>query len=169
MPLTGTVVGEGPDFQRLKHLVDEYYLDNQITFKGSLPMRQVQMEFDKADIFVLPCITASNGDRDGIPNVILEAMAKGLPVISTNESSIPEVITDGIDGILVRPRDSEVLAHALRKLCRDRKLRNILGKNARKKTIDCFNKTDMIDKLLVLFLKANKQNADLLRSEHLKE
>jgi glycosyltransferase involved in cell wall biosynthesis len=72
-----------------------------------------------ADVFVLPSLVASDGDRDGIPNVILEAMAMELPVVSTAHSGIPEAVEDGVTGVLVAPGDADALAEALARILAD--------------------------------------------------
>jgi glycosyltransferase involved in cell wall biosynthesis len=80
-----------------------------------------------ASAFALACRVAADGDRDGIPNVLVEAMAAGVPVVSTRVSGIPELVTDGVDGLLVAPEDPVALAAALRRLAGDGALRRALG------------------------------------------
>jgi glycosyltransferase involved in cell wall biosynthesis len=101
----------------------------------------------------LPSIIASNGDRDGIPNVILEAMSLGVPVISTWTSGIPEVISDGVDGLLVPPGDAETLAQTIKKLSESTPLRKTMANKAREKMVSRFEKTDKIDELFDLFIR----------------
>ena len=146
-----TIVGDGPERKNLEQLVADLNLESWIVFKEFLPTGEIKEQYGQADIFVLPSIVADNGDQDGIPNVILEAMSMGLPVISTNISGISEVICDGVDGLLMPPNDSQALASAIVKLCQDTQLRKKLGENARKKITVHFNKADKIDKLFKFF------------------
>ena len=76
-------------------------------------------EYQNADVFCLPCRVLDNGDRDGLPNVLMEAMACGLPVITTPVSGIPEIIHDGHNGTLVPPNDAEALADAIQRISSD--------------------------------------------------
>jgi glycosyltransferase involved in cell wall biosynthesis len=92
-----------------------------------------------------------NGDRDGIPNVLVEAMASGLPVVSTRISGIPELIEDGIDGILVEPGDPEAVADAIVTVLSDGGLRERLGAAARCKVERVFDLRVNTAKLAVLF------------------
>jgi glycosyltransferase involved in cell wall biosynthesis len=85
-----------------------------------------------ASAFALACRIAADGDRDGIPNVLVEAMAAGVPVVSTSVSGIPELVTDGVDGLLVAPEDPVALAGALQRLASDRGLACRLGAAGRR-------------------------------------
>ncbi len=80
-----------------------------------------------AGVFALACRVAADGDRDGIPNVLVEAMAAGVPVVSTAVSGIPELVSDGVNGLLVAPEDPDALAAALQRLATDDALRRRLG------------------------------------------
>ena len=148
---TVNIIGDGPEKDYLCRMVKEYNLSDNIFLRGALLFEEIRGFYEDADFFVLPCIIAKNGDRDGIPNVILEAMSSGLPVISTKVSGIPEVITDGVDGILVSPQDSSALADSIKKLSQDQELLLTMGCNARKKMVDHFNKEKHIDGLMAYF------------------
>ena len=80
---------------------------------GTQPHHEVLEHYRNADLFVLGCEVASNGDRDGIPNVLLESMAMGVPVVATAISAIPELVENGITGLLVPPRQPDRLAEAM--------------------------------------------------------
>ncbi|MCC7202158.1 MAG: glycosyltransferase [Nitrospirae bacterium] len=150
-PFTVNIIGDGPEKDYLYRMVKEYNLSDNIFLRGALLFEDIRRFYTEADFFVLPCIIAKDGDRDGIPNVILEAMSAGLPVISTKVSGIPEVITDGVDGILVSPQDSSALADSIKRLSQDQELRLTMGCNARKKMTDRFNKEKHIDELMAYF------------------
>jgi colanic acid/amylovoran biosynthesis glycosyltransferase len=87
-------------------------------------------------VFALPCQLLPNGDRDGLPNVLLEAMAHGLPVVSTTLAGVREAVVDGESGLLVAPRDEVGLADALERLLADGVLRARLGANARRRVAE---------------------------------
>ena len=147
------IVGDGPQREELEQLVEDYGLAHLVTFRGALKLGEVKREYDNAHIFVLPSRVTPDGYRDGIPNVLLEAMSMELPAVSTRVSGIPEVICDGVDGILLAPDNKKALATALKKLCEDPELRQRLGENARKKIFSEFNKVDHIEKLSKLFIQ----------------
>src|SRR5207253_1929550 len=87
--------GEGPEWARLQRLAHELGVAERIAFLGPLMEDEVVNEYGRASIFALPCRVLPNGDRDGVPNVIVEAMANGLPVVSTTLSSVREAVVDG--------------------------------------------------------------------------
>ncbi|MFQ5651528.1 MAG: glycosyltransferase family 4 protein [bacterium] len=132
------IVGQGPLHEALQHQIEQLGLQDAVRLPGSLAHEKVLPLYRSADLFVLPCRVLENGDRDGIPNVILEAMAMALPVISTSVSAIPEVIEHGRSGLLVRPNRAEELAQAIQKLLADPHLASELGKNARQKILHAF-------------------------------
>lgn len=107
------IVGEGPQRSELERRVHDLGLDEIVVLRGALPHEAVIDAFRRAWLFVLPCVISGDGDRDGIPNVILEAMAMGLPVVSTCCSGIPEVVGHATTGLLVSPGDPGALADAL--------------------------------------------------------
>ncbi len=96
-------------------------------------------QYERASLFALPAVLARNGDRDGIPNVILEALAMELPVVSTRHSAVPEVIDDGVNGLLVEPGDSAALAQALLKLLENPEFGRVLGCRGRQTVVEKFD------------------------------
>lgn len=125
------IVGEGDLHDDLQRLIRELGLGSMVTLTGPLSYPQVVARYHRASAFVLPCVIAPDGDRDGIPNVILEAMAAGVPVISTPISGIPEVVRDGETGLLVSEANVEELATAILRVLGDAELRIRLGKAGR--------------------------------------
>ncbi|PIY83062.1 MAG: hypothetical protein COY78_03740 [Candidatus Omnitrophica bacterium CG_4_10_14_0_8_um_filter_44_12] len=116
---TLTLIGEGPLELKIRRLVNRYHLGKSINIKSVLPHRLYINELYKHDIFVLPSQIAKDGDREGIPNVLKEAMASGMPVISTNHSGIPELIQDRINGHLVNEGDYSAIAAIADSLIKD--------------------------------------------------
>jgi glycosyltransferase involved in cell wall biosynthesis len=125
------IVGYGPEQERLEAAIAAYGLRDVVVLTGRLAHDEVLRRYARADVFVLPCTVLADGDRDGIPNVLLEAMAMALPVISTNVSGIPELIDDGRNGVLVEPDDARALAGAIAGLLVDDAERMRLGAAAR--------------------------------------
>jgi glycosyltransferase involved in cell wall biosynthesis len=142
------IIGEGNLRQELERQIHELSLENFVTLRGALPHESVIQEYQHSTLFVLPCITGSDGDRDGIPNVILEAMAMQLPVISTQHSGIPEVIKSGVNGLLVPPADADSLAYAIASLIDDPYLRTQLGRRGRQTVTKQFNAMQNAGRLL---------------------
>lgn len=110
-----------------------------MSFAGVLPVTEALGRVAGCSVFALPCVTAPNGDMDGIPVALMEAMGMGAPSVSTRLSGIPELIEDGVSGLLVEPGDAAALAGALEKLITDRDLAGRLGENGRRKVRSDFN------------------------------
>lgn len=106
-------VGAGGQVPALKALADELGIAGRCTWKGAMDQTEVLAAYRAADIFALASRITADGDRDGLPNVIVEAASQGLPCVASNLSGIPELITDGATGWLVAPEDPEALSEAL--------------------------------------------------------
>jgi glycosyltransferase involved in cell wall biosynthesis len=119
------VVGTGPDEQSLKASVAEKNLDQQVVFTGAQNQDEVRAWYRESDVFALPSFA------EGIPVVLMEAMASGVPCVTTRITGIPELIRDGIDGLLVTPSDSLELADTLSLLIDDPELRREFGEGGR--------------------------------------
>jgi glycosyltransferase involved in cell wall biosynthesis len=135
------VAGDGPLWPELARLVGELGLGDQIRFLGPLTQDELEPHFAAATLFVLPCQVASDGNRDGLPNTILEAMARRLPVVSTTLLSVQEAIEDGREGLVVPPRDPRALADALGRLLEDSCLRARLGEAGRERVKRDYDRT----------------------------
>jgi len=131
VPIEATIAGESGDQEpALRALVSARGLDDAVAFTGPLTQRRLFEEYRRASVFCLPCRVLENGDRDGIPNVMAEAMACGLPVVTTAVSGIPELLADGVNGLLVAPNDPVQVADAIETLHRNPALAERLSSNA---------------------------------------
>jgi len=155
------IVGEGPLRGALTRQIDELGLSEIVHLKGSLPHEDVVECYRRASMFVLPCVVGGDGDRDGIPNVILEAMAMQLPVVSTRHSGIPEAIENGVSGLLVPPGDDVALAGAIGRLLANPADTNRLGKAGRLSVTERFSVDSNVNLLLQLFLAAVRPPSSL--------
>jgi colanic acid/amylovoran biosynthesis glycosyltransferase len=108
------IIGKGPLEEALKAQIAELKLENHVTLTGFVAPNDMKAKYLMGDVLVAPCVVAANGDVDGLPNVCLEAMDCGLPVISTTISGIPEGVEAGKNGWLIEPNDSQQLAEAMR-------------------------------------------------------
>ncbi len=146
------LVGEtGPATPALTAALAEHDLANCCTIDPPEPREHLRASYHAADVFVLPCRIDDSGDRDGIPNVLAEAMATGLAVLSTDVSGIPEIVDHGDNGLLVAPDDMGALADALELLCRDPALRARLGEAATRRIAEVFDADRTILDLNALF------------------
>jgi colanic acid/amylovoran biosynthesis glycosyltransferase len=131
--ITYDIIGEGPLRAHLEQLVAALGLQASVRFLGALPGPAVASAMQGADVFVLPSVTATDGDEEGTPTVLLEAAACALPVVATRHSGIPEIVEDGVTGLLVGERDAVALAAALRALLADPERRAAMGRTARRR------------------------------------
>ena len=116
---TCTVIGEGAERARLESLRTALGLDAVVEFPGAMPQDAVIRHMTEATLMVLPCVVTPDGQSDGIPHVLMESMAAGLPVVSTRVSGIPELVEDGVNGRLVAAGDAVALADAVQALIHD--------------------------------------------------
>jgi glycosyltransferase involved in cell wall biosynthesis len=130
MSATCVIVGAGVEEARLKRLASQKGLADKVSFTGALQPADILKWYDRAHCLVMPSCVRNN-DRDGMPNVLIEAMARGLPVISTRVSGIPELVRDGETGLLVEPDRPLELADAMAAVARDRGLAERLGRAGR--------------------------------------
>ncbi len=150
-PVCLTVVGEGPYRGELEAYIRQHQLGEAVRLRGALPQEEVKALYQAADLFVLPCLVAADGDRDGLPNVLLEALAVGLPVVSTPVSAVPELIHHRETGLLIPPKSPEDIAAALRLLISDPQLCRHLSRAGRRKLEREFCIGVSTDRLAALF------------------
>ena len=121
------IIGEGPLEDELRARIEQLNLQDRVALSGAKPQREVRQRLAAASVFVLPSVVDAEGGMDNLPTVIMEAMATGLPVISTDIGGIPEMVVQNETGFLVRPGDAEALAGAIEKVIGDRPLAERLG------------------------------------------
>jgi colanic acid/amylovoran biosynthesis glycosyltransferase len=126
------IAGAGSLRAALQEHIERCRLQDQVTLIGPRPQNEIAREMQAAAVLAAPCIVGDDGDRDGLPNVIQEALALGTPVISTDVTGIPEVVRDGERGLLVPQGDPAALAGALERLLTDPGLRVRLAEAARR-------------------------------------
>lgn len=146
------VVGGGEASAALQADVGERGLDRRIHFMGPMSHDAVRHVLGDSDVFVLACRQAADSaDQDGIPVALMEAMSMGLCVISTSISGVPELIEDGVSGLLVPPKDDRALATAIERVLRDATLRRRLGVAARRRIEERFELHASARRLMTLF------------------
>ena len=126
------IIGVGTLMPEIRAQIDQSGLANCVELCGPLPQCQVMRHIQSAAVLAAPCIVGADGDRDGLPNVIQEALALGTPVVSTDIAGIPEVVRNGDTGLIVPQRDPHALAEAIDRLLTDADLRVFLAGQARK-------------------------------------
>ena len=128
-----TIGGTGPLESTLREQVHRLRLDDRVEFRGAISEGALAVLYREVDLFALACEVESDGDRDGIPNVVVEAMASGLPVVSTDVSGLPECVDHGVTGLLVPERRPDVLADAIGLVLSDPEWARALGRAGRLK------------------------------------
>jgi glycosyltransferase involved in cell wall biosynthesis len=151
LSLNHTLIGDGDDREKILALVNELGLTSVTRWLGTQPHHEVLEHYRNTDLFVLGCEVASNGDRDGIPNVLLESMAVGVPVVATDISAIPELVENGVSGLLVPPRQPERLAEAMQRMLTDQELRSRIIPVARQTVTDAFDNRRLIQDLAEIY------------------
>jgi len=126
-----TVIGDGPLRGRLEALAGELGIEDSVSFLGwRLQDAIVEALYDH-DVLLAPSITAPDGDQEGIPITLMEAMATGMPVVTTRHSGIPELVEDGVSGLLADEGDYAALADALKRISDSPELARSIGRAAR--------------------------------------
>jgi glycosyltransferase involved in cell wall biosynthesis len=147
------LIGDGDDREKILRIIEELELEPVTRLLGTLTHQEVLAHYRNADLFVLGCEIASNGDRDGIPNVLLESMSMGVPVVATEVSAIPELVDDGVTGLLVRPGQPERLAEAMQRMLTDPELRKRVIPAAKKRVAEQFSNRKLMRDLADVYRK----------------
>lgn len=156
LDISYTLVGDGPLRPSLEETARQFRAA-RVVFTGAVEQKRVTEYLAESDILLTPSVKARDGDEEGIPNVIKEAMALGRPVVSTRHSGIPELVLDGVTGLLAGERDPEGLAAALRRLIEHPELWPGLQDAARRKVEQEYNIERQNDRLVELYQVLIKQ------------
>jgi glycosyltransferase involved in cell wall biosynthesis len=133
LPFELRIVGEGPDRARLQSRITSLGLDGQVTLCGPLSHSTLPAQYAWSDLVLVPSMVDSSGDRDGLPNVVLEAMASARAVVASDTGAMRMAITSGETGLLVRAADDRMLSQAIERLACETQLRDRLARAARPK------------------------------------
>ena len=144
------IIGQGPLENELRRQIDELRLQNEVVLAGAKPQIQLRERLAAANIFVLPSVIDPDGGMDNLPTVIMEAMATGLPVVSTNVGGIPEMVIENETGFLVQPGDTATMANAIETLINDRSCAARLGHSGHERARALFSIEKNVRELLTL-------------------
>jgi len=136
---TVDLIGGGELEERLRRRIDELGVGRRVRLVGLRPQAEIARAVSEAAVFAAPCVVGRDGNRDGLPTTLLEAMALGTPCVSTNVTGIPEVVRDGETGLLVPQNDAAALAAGLERLLEDPSLRVSLAARARRRIEEDFD------------------------------
>ena len=150
------LIGDGDDRQKILDLIASLGLSNNCEWLGTQTHEEVLRHFRESDLFVLACEIAKSGDRDGIPNVLVESLAMGVPALSTEVSAIPEILINRETGITVPPSEPHTMSDAIVQMLTDQDLRQRLITNGRKYVEEQFDNKKWVRKLGEVFLSQNK-------------
>lgn len=152
--VTCRIVGGGADQAELAAMAEHLGVSETVAFVGARTHQEVAEEYRRADVFVQASVVLADGDRDGVPNSLLEAMACGLPVVASAVSGIPEAVQDGFSGLLVPPGDPAALALALSRISDEPHLAGRLGAGARATVVERFDRHACAQRLAPRFWPA---------------
>lgn len=146
------IVGDGSLRAELQRQIADRDLGAVVHLRGAQDARTVRELLSRATVFALPCVRTPAGDQDGVPVALMEAMAIGLPVVTTPISGIPDLVADRTSGLLVPSADADALADALERVLADHALRETLGAGARRDVRTRHNLERSVERLRSMFL-----------------
>ncbi|MBE9213110.1 glycosyltransferase [Plectonema cf. radiosum LEGE 06105] len=146
-----SIIGDGPLREQLQKLIEEFGINENVRLLGWKQQEEIIEILTNADIFMAPSITTPDGDQEGIPVVLMETMAMGLPVVSTQHSGIPELVKDGVSGFLVPERDVDALAQKLSYLIEHPELWTEIGKLGHAFVEEYYNINKLNDQLVKIY------------------
>jgi glycosyltransferase involved in cell wall biosynthesis len=145
------IVGEGPERPALAELTERLGLADRVVFRGRISAPELQASYARAAVCVLPSVQDARGDTEGLGVVLLEAMNHGTPVVASRIGGIPDIVEDGVSGLLVPPADADALAAALRRLLSDPALARRLGEGGRRRLHERFSWRAIVQRWLDLY------------------
>ena len=146
------IIGEGPLHSDLLQQIDALSLQNNVVLAGAKPQTQLRRRLAAANVFVLPSVVDPDGGMDNLPTVIMEAMATGLPVVSTNIGGIPEMVIENETGFLVQPGDTAAMADAIQTVISDRSSTARLGHSGYERARGLFSIENNVRELSALLM-----------------
>jgi glycosyltransferase involved in cell wall biosynthesis len=149
--LPGSPAAKRQHADEVRDRIAELGLEHRVRLAGAMSQADLFQEYQAATVFCLPCRIVEDGDRDGIPNVLAEAMACGVPVVSTPVSGIPELVDDGVNGLLVPPDRPDALAAAICRIYADPRFAEQLGCAAKETIRERFDADASAQRLAILF------------------
>ena len=147
-------IGGGEMMSALKQQAQALRLSERIDWRGPQAQDAVIAALREADLFVLPSKQAGDGDRDGLPNVVMEAASQALAIVATDFAGIPEFVTDGVEGVLVPPGEPAALTQALAALIGAPERRHTLGTAARRRLVEDFSADAGLDRVHAALLRS---------------
>ena len=151
------IIGDGVLKTELEQQIKQLKVSEQVKLFGWREQQEVRAIIAQADIFLAPSVTSHNGDREGIPVSLMEAMAQGIPVVSTYHSGIPELVEDGISGYLVQEKKMVALASKIEHLANNRQIRLKMALAGRHKVITDYNISLLCDRLTIIYQQLTSQ------------
>jgi len=145
------IVGEGPERPGLEALAQRLGVANRVVFRGKIPADELQASYARAAVCVLPSVLDARGDTEGLGVVLLEAMNHGTPVIASRVGGIPDIVEDGVSGLLVPPGDADALAAAIRRVRDDPALARRLGEAGRRRLREQFSWPAIVQRWLDVY------------------
>jgi glycosyltransferase involved in cell wall biosynthesis len=149
------IAGKGDLEAELKELARKYGVAAQVEFVGVVAHDQIPAFLAESSVFLLPSIVDDNGNVDGLPNTLLEAMTTGCAIVASKVAGVPEVIQNGHNGLLVPQRDSQALARAIISLLADAQLRRTLGRNAHQTVVNQLSWQAIVSRYIEVFSSEN--------------
>lgn len=151
IPFQYTLIGDGEDRDDIIQLIFDLGLQDRCRWQGTRPHAGIIEEFQRADLFALGCEIGPDGDRDGIPNVLVESLAMGVPAVSTSVSGLPEIIRNETSGLLSAPGDAGAMAENMRRLLTDEALRHRVISGGRELVQSSFDNRRLIGELADMY------------------
>ena len=158
VPLRCRIIGDGPLQGDLAARIAAHRLCDVVELAGPMPQEKLISALSEASLVTLPCIVTADGDRDGLPTVLLEAMGRALPVVTTSVNGGPEIVADGQTGLIVPPGDTAALARALGRLLSDPQLAQAFGRAGRQRAEGLFDLRRNVGTLGQMFLRMTTAN-----------
>jgi colanic acid/amylovoran biosynthesis glycosyltransferase len=156
------IIGDGELKDKLEQQISELNLANSVKLLGWKQQTEIIEILDKCHIFLAPSITAADGNQDAPVNTLKEAMAMGLPVISTYHGGIPELVEDGISGFLVPERDTDAIAQKLEYLVQHPELWQQMGRAGRDRVLDKYDMEKLNDELVQIYQNLLPESAEII-------